>query len=322
MKPTRRLQPAPVTAPDETHDLSGLIEQRAQALRALEQTRAAQKTEEIARAGESAVRELETAVAGRPEPGPPGWITARVVATGQSERGVPPIPLADLPVRLKVAGEVVREGGTDRLGMVGLELPKERFEAYELEVVGPDCQVIACQAGRWSENEPASTHLFEVPRTEALAPQLERARPFELGIRKARERAALAREVVTKALAAQETRLQEYLAEIEAALACEPEPGQPQGGTEPPSASGPARPEPKPDPAPPPARDSAPQNPPRREPTRPAPERPAAGDKTDTPPAKSPPEGKKPGTAAPPGGTAPAKEPGRQRRRGQRENPK
>jgi hypothetical protein len=228
MRPTLRLQSIPSRAvaaeATQQRDVSGLVAQREQAARALEQTYEARTSGEIERAGDAVVKALEEGLSGSPEPGPAGVVIARVVAAADSRAKRPAVPLSGLVTRLKVKSEVVREESTNAFGIVDLELPKATEGTYELEVLGPDCTVLACQQGRWGPKQPSPVHRIELGRTDQLQPQLERARPLEDSINKARERADLAREVATKALAAQETRLVEYLAEIDAALACQPLP--------------------------------------------------------------------------------------------------
>lgn len=218
--------PSPAIAAEATQqrDVSGLVAQREQALRALEQTYAARQSGEIERAGDAVVKALEEGLSGPPEPGPPRVVIARVVAAADSRAKLPAVPLSGLLTRLKVKNEVVGEEATNAFGIVDLALPEGSTSSYEIEVLGPDCSVLACQPGRWGPKQPSPVHRIELGRTDQLKPQLERARPFEDGIKRARERAELAREVAAKALAAQETRLVKYLAEIDAALACQPAP--------------------------------------------------------------------------------------------------
>jgi hypothetical protein len=222
MRPTLRLESVPFRAvaaeAAQQRDVSGLVAQREQAARALEQTHQARTSGEIERAGDAVVEALEEGLSGSPEPGPAGVVIARVVAAADSKEKRPAVPLSGLVTRLKVKSEVVREESTNAFGIIDLELPKATEGTYELEVLGPDCTVLVCQPGRWGPQQPSPVHRIELGRTDQLQPHLERARPLEDSIIKARERAELAREVATKALAAQETRLVEYLAEIDAAL--------------------------------------------------------------------------------------------------------
>ena len=225
MKPKLRLQStksrpgAAIT--DNKRDVSGLTEQRQQAVRALEETREARQTGEIEKAAAKVVDQLEQGLTGTPEPGSSGVVTARVVASGDSKERQPAVPLAGLTARLKVNEKVVEEKETNPFGLVTLELPKEEAGSYELEILGPSCNVIACQQGRWGPKQSPVGHRIEVGRSEELKPQLERAAMFEEAIKKARERANIARDVVIKALDAQERKLIEYLAEIDDELKCE-----------------------------------------------------------------------------------------------------
>jgi hypothetical protein len=224
MKPTFRVQPisSPVTADTDgdTRDVSGLIRQRNEAIRALEQTREARKTGEIEKAAATVVDQLEKGLTGEPEIGPPGVVTARVVASGDSKARQPAVPLAGLIARLKVGEEIIEEKETNQFGLVSLELPKSEKGSYELEVLGPNCNVIACQKGRWGPKRSPVAHRIELGRSEQLKPQLERAARLEEAIKKARERADIARGVVIKALDAQERKLIEYLSEIDEELKC------------------------------------------------------------------------------------------------------
>ena len=173
------------------------------------------------------MKELEIALTGPPEPSRDGVLTARVVATGDKRANLPAVPLGGLAVRLKVKEVVVAEARSNAFGLVSLDLPREEQEGrYDLEVLGPDCAVLACVTDRWDPQKQAPVHHVELARTEALQPQLEAARPFEEAIQNARERAALARQVAVKALQAQEIRLVAYLAEIDAAMECLPDAGR------------------------------------------------------------------------------------------------
>lgn len=225
MRLTKRIESllsTSVPAPARTLDVSGLVAQREQAVRALQQTREARKSGELERIGESAVKELESSIAGVPDTAEAGFAIARVVASGDAKAGLPAVPLSGLTTRLKIKEKVEAEDVTNAFGLVTLPLPKETEGSYELEVLAPDCTLLACQPARWTPKRPAAPHLFELARTENLKPHVERAQPLEEGIRQARARATLARDVMVKALEAQETRLVEYLAEIDAALAREP----------------------------------------------------------------------------------------------------
>jgi hypothetical protein len=189
-----------------------LAGERAAAKRALDETREALQSGEIVQAAENAVRNLETAIAGKPEAGDPGEVVARVVAVGDRRSGVPAVPLEGLRARLKVDGKVIAEGITGKLGLVSFPLGDLRDVSYEVEVLGTDCAPTA--PGRSTRGSGGDSILIEVPRTEALKPHLERARPLEDGIRDARDRAALGAKVITDALVAQEKQLVEYLAEL------------------------------------------------------------------------------------------------------------
>jgi hypothetical protein len=200
---------------DNAPDLAGVAELRQQALLALEQTREARRTGEIEKAATETLNEIETSLAGLPEAGPPGVVTARVVASGDSKVNLPAIPLAGLTARLKVGDKVVQEEETNAFGLVDLELPKDAEGSYEIEVLGPSCNVLVCQRGRWNPNQPAPAHRIELARSAELKPQLERSAAIEEGIKQARSRAELASAVVAKALEAQEKRLVEYLGELD-----------------------------------------------------------------------------------------------------------
>jgi hypothetical protein len=218
-------------------DVPGLVMQREQAARALDQTRQARRSGEIEQAGPRTAQELEQAVAGPPDPGPPGFVTARVVASPDARSKRPAVPLSGLTVRLTIGRRVptkpkekerppaegdegaLAEGTTNAFGLVALELPKPNQGAYALEVLGPDYTLLTSEAGRWSAKQPSPIHLVELARAASLKPHLERARPLEEGIIEARARADMAREVAAKALEVQEKRLVEYLGEIDAALA-------------------------------------------------------------------------------------------------------
>ena len=222
MKPTPRLlstrSRAEAGDAENKRDVSGLAEQRQQALRALEQTREARQSGEIEKGAARLVEQLENGLTSEPRPGPPTVVAARVVASGDSKSGQPAVPLAGLIARLKVNNEIVAERETSRFGLVNLERPKQEEGSYELEVLGPNCNVIACQKGRWGPNQSPAGHRIELARSEELKPQLERAAKLEEAIKKARERAEIARDVVIKALDAQEQKLIEYLSEIDEEL--------------------------------------------------------------------------------------------------------
>jgi hypothetical protein len=185
------------------------------ARRALEQTREAIKSGELTRVGEQAVRALEQSLAGKPEAGDPGEVVVRVVAVGDRREGVPSVPLGGLTVRLNVENKPIAEKVTDPRGLAALPLGDIADAAYEVEVLGADCAPIACQPGRIQRKAGVETHLIELPRTEALKPQLERALPLEDAVRAARARADVAARVMQQALAEQEKQLVEFLAEIE-----------------------------------------------------------------------------------------------------------
>jgi hypothetical protein len=254
MHPTRRvlLEPGPdaraaiAVRPEQTDDITSLLAQRERVVAALEQTRAARKSGVIVQTAATTLKQLEMVVVGQPESTDAGIVLARVVAAGDADTRLSAVPLAGLTVRLRIKENVVVEETTNALGLALLQLPKneagctaaravsaifsladtqspkDEAGTYKVEVLAPDCTILACQAGRWQPRQPAPVHLVELARTENLKPHIERASPLQKGIRQARERASLAREVVAAALKAQETRLIEYLAEIDAALACEP----------------------------------------------------------------------------------------------------
>jgi hypothetical protein len=213
MRPKKKPDPKPdiVARPRAAPDAAPVsVADKEAARRALDQTRDALRSGDIAKAGAKAAAAIESSLAGKPEPVGAEVITARVVAVGDAKKGIPSIPLEGLTVRLKVEDKVIEESATDRLGLVSLPIGRHADAAYEMEVLGPDCGVVACQSGRAGAKSPAA-HLIELPRTAGLKPQIERAKPLEDVIRKARERAAIAEEVVRKALTAQEKRLVEYL---------------------------------------------------------------------------------------------------------------
>ena len=185
--------------------------EREAARRALEETREALRSGEIAKAGQNAAREFERSLAAKPERGDLGEIVVRAVAIGDQRKGVPAIPLEGVPTRLKVDGKIIAEASTNAIGLVSLPLGELTEVSYEIEVLGADCGVLACQTGRATRKLGADSHLIELPRTEALKPYLERAQPLEDAIRSARDRAAIGEEVMTKALVVQEKRLVEYL---------------------------------------------------------------------------------------------------------------
>jgi hypothetical protein len=199
-----------------TRPSAGFAGEREAAKRALDETREAIQSGALVKAGADIVRDLERSLAGKPEPGDPGEVVARVVAAGDRSAGLPAVPLEGLQARLKVDGKVVAESVTGKLGLVTLPLGGLGDVSYEVEVLGTDCAPAACVTGRATRESGGDSHLVELPRTDAIKPQIERARPFEEGIRAARDRAALSAEVMTKALAAQEKRLVEYLAGLDA----------------------------------------------------------------------------------------------------------
>jgi hypothetical protein len=215
-KPLSFLSLKPPDEPEPRRDLAGLAAERERAVRALEETRRALVSGEIARAAEAALEQVEASLTGRPEESP-GVVTARVVAIG--DRKARPIPLGGVGVRLKVNNRVVSEARTNEVGLATIELGRKNGAKYELEALAPDCTVLACQPGVWDPDKPGGTHLFELPRTKNLRAPLERARPFDEGLRKAHERAQLARDVAVKALEAQERHLEKYVATIDAELA-------------------------------------------------------------------------------------------------------
>jgi hypothetical protein len=191
-----------------------LAAEREAARVALERTEEELKSGDLARAGAEAVGALEESVAGKPEAADPGAVIARVVAVGDRKEGLPAVPLEGLKARLRIGERTVAEATTDRVGLVALPIGEEKG-SYELEVLGPDCVVMACQPGRLTGDTPPP-HLVELPRTEALKPPIERAAPFEAAILKARDRAAIAERVMTKALLEQARALSKYIAEIDA----------------------------------------------------------------------------------------------------------
>jgi hypothetical protein len=206
---------------------AALTAEREAARRALEETREAIQSNEIARAATASVRAMETGLAGKPEAGDADEVIVRVVAVGDFRKGVPAVPLEGISVRLKVGDQVVADSITDRLGLASLPLGRRGDATYEVEVLGADCAALVCQPGRADGKTPPAPHLIELPRNEALKPQLERAQPIEDAIRAARDRAALAEAVVKKGLVAQEKRLVEHVAELDAAIA-----GTPSGPAE------------------------------------------------------------------------------------------
>ena len=210
----------PTTTSANAIDIAGLVERRKQTVRALEQTKEVIQSGRLARSGETMAADLEAALAGKPEAGAPGTIRVRVAAAPVAKEKLPAVPLAELQVRLKIKEQIVREEPTNAVGLVELEVPAEFSKSdYEIEVFAPDCTVVACQHGRLTGKQTGPVHLIELPRKENLKPQIERAKPIEDGLKAARERAALVRTVAVKALKEQETRLVEYLAEIDQEIA-------------------------------------------------------------------------------------------------------
>jgi hypothetical protein len=202
--------------PDKTF----LAERRRQAVRALQQTRAEMRERSVNKAANEALRSAEQRLTGPPDPGAPGIVTARVV--GVPGKGEPSTPLAGIGLRLKMKENVVAETQTDALGLGQLELPQDVRESYELEALGPDCQVIACQRGSVDpqSKEPVSpTHMFEVARTDVLTPNFERAKPWQEALVTARKRRDLTVRAVSVALEKQEGDLVKLIAEIDEGLA-------------------------------------------------------------------------------------------------------
>jgi hypothetical protein len=230
MRPTAKMRTKPGRAfdqPDESTtvrffapDKTFLAERRRQAVRALEQTRTEMRERSIDKAANEALRDAERRLTGPLAPGTPGIVTARVV--GVPGKNEPAVPLAGIDLRLKVGEKVVAETQTDALGLGQLELPKNTRESYELEVVGPDCKVIACQRGSVdleTKESDSPTHLFEVARTEGLTPNFERAKPWQEALVTAQKRRDLTVRAVSTALEKQENDLIRLIAEIDRVLA-------------------------------------------------------------------------------------------------------
>ncbi|HYP07852.1 MAG TPA: hypothetical protein VER03_16585 [Bryobacteraceae bacterium] len=224
MTPTLRMKtisPRAAAELAERRDVSGLAEYRSQAVRALDQTRAARSTGDIAKVADEAVKQIETGLTGMPEAGPEGTIVARVVASADSQSKAPAIPLSGLLARLKVNHEIVAENDTNAFGVVDFEIPKAAEGSYEIEVLAPDCSVLVCQSGKFDGRRRNPVHRIETPRSGIIKSQIERSKPIEEGILQARERAKLVREVANKALAEQEKVLVKYLEDLDAELQCE-----------------------------------------------------------------------------------------------------
>jgi hypothetical protein len=183
------------------------------ARRALDETQEALRSGTIADAAVKAAAAFEAALIDTPQKGDAGEVVARVIATGDRREDLPAVPLEGITIRLKVGDREVAEAASDRVGLVTLSLGDITDTRYEIEVLDADCSVLLCKHGRVDGAGSTAPHLLELPRTGALKPHLERAQPFEKAIRDARDRAKLGKEVVTKALKAQEKALREYLAE-------------------------------------------------------------------------------------------------------------
>lgn len=202
-----------------TRDVADLVERRTEALTAAEEVAAALRDGDLAATAERTADEMEILVVGRPEQGPLGMLVARVVVTTDAKRGLPRAPIQGMIVRLTDGGREFEERKSNAVGLVRFELPKKAEGSYELEVLGPDRQVIERKSGAWTDARPSPVHYFELPRIDALQAFVERARPFETAILEARKTAVDLRARTEQLLKERQLRLAEYVADLDAAIA-------------------------------------------------------------------------------------------------------
>lgn len=202
-------------------DTTFLAERRRQVVRALQQTRAEIGNSSVDKTADKALQEVERRLTGPPDPGIPGVVTVRVV--GVPGKNEPATPLAGISLHLKVGDQVVAETQTDDLGLGQLELPKNGYESYEIEAIGPGCQVIACQRSLVASDSTelnSPIHLFNVAKTEGLTPNFERAKPWQDALVSARKRRDLSVQAAKVALQRQESELVKLIEEIDQVLTC------------------------------------------------------------------------------------------------------